>query len=191
MTIYHAAGRLPAITTGLLMSMSLSAHAGGAGSGVADAEVRNGRATAGIYCPAIDATVTQSLASQIDCDGGAAAQPAVANDRIENRRGFRFPFLPPSDPIREFDETIENELDDNPQQVAQNDPDPNAEPDNAAPDPQTNPQAGPAPADPAPADPAPADPAPADPAPADPGPANPGPADPDADPNPPMMGGGD
>ena len=139
MSRFYLAGHLPAMTSGILLSFSsLAAQAGGLGSiGTADAEVKSGRTTAGIFCPALDATVPQSLASQIDCDDEGTAQPAVADNRIENRGLFGF--LPASGPIRDFEDSEDNE--DDPQPVARNDPAPapQAEPE-PAPEPEPEPE---------------------------------------------------
>lgn len=72
--------------------------AGGYGStAVADSNVSNQQAAQGmVWCERLDASVTESLFRQMDCGSEAAgiARPAVAGERITNRRPSLFERFP-------------------------------------------------------------------------------------------------
>lgn len=67
----------------------LSGSAGEFGSAaVQDAVVGNQVASAGIWCPALEATIPQTLYAEMDCSETDTARSAVADDRVTNDPGF-------------------------------------------------------------------------------------------------------
>ena len=67
----------------------VSGSAGEYGSAaVRDAVVGNQVASAGIWCPALEATIPENLYVEMDCSETDMARSAVANDRVTNDSGL-------------------------------------------------------------------------------------------------------
>ncbi len=94
--------------------------AGGYGTaGVSDANVGQQVAQGGIWCPALEATISETLYTQMDCEGGP--RDAVAGERITNERRGLFGIFGAHEPRP----SVQNDDDDPAPRVTRNQPTPN------------------------------------------------------------------